>query len=183
MQLLVMISCDRSSVLSFLEVTSPKKMVSFLKISIYFGIYSAVITKFNHFHSILRMNFADKSFSYCFSGQTIRQAYHKVLDKQNDFVVNYPNIIVNVGAIDILLERNLIDIQTEYARLVKAIGTIQCKPILTTIPDILVSPNNPNKKIIRQMVLLFNRFVGDLHDDGYPLIDLYSLLDNTDYHQ
>lgn len=105
-----------------------------------------------------------------------------VLDKQNDFVANYPNIIVNVGAIDILLERNLIDIQTEYARLVKAIVTIGCQPILTTIPDILVSPNNLNKKITRQMVLLFNRFVADLCENGYHLIDLYAYLKSTDYH-
>lgn len=88
-----------------------------------------------------------------------------------------------MGAIDILLERNLIDIQTDYARLVKAIVTIGCYPILTTIPNILVSPSNPNGKIIRQMVLLFNRFVTDLYEDGYDLIDLYSCLKNSDYYQ
>lgn len=127
--------------------------------------------------------FADKCFSYCFSGQTIRQAYYVILDKQRDFFTKHRNVIVNVGAIDILLDRNLIDIQAEFARLIKAITTIGCHPILTTIPNLLVSANNPNAKIIRQTVLLFNRFVHDLHDDGYPLIDFYSCLQPADYHQ
>lgn len=85
-----------------------------------------------------------------------------ILDKQNEFIANSPNIVVNVGAIDILLDRNLIDIQTEYARLVKAIVTIGCRPILTTVPELIVTEKNPNKKIIRQMLLLFNRFVSTL---------------------
>lgn len=124
---------------------------------------------------------ADKAFSYCYAGQTIRQAYHMILDKRNEFKARYPRIVVNVGAIDILLLKNLIDIQFEYARLVKGIVSIGCVPILTTIPDLRVSPNNPNQKIIRQMVLLFNRFLEDLYVDGYHLIDLYSCLDGSDY--
>lgn len=113
----------------------------------------------------------------------MRQAYHLILDRQNEFKVRHPNIIVNVGAIDILLRRNLIDIQADYARLIKAIITIGCFPILTTIPNIVVSENNPNKKIIRQMVLLFNRFIDDLIDDGHHFVDLYSCLNSSDYHQ
>lgn len=105
-----------------------------------------------------------------------------ILDKQNEFKTMNPNIVVNIGAIDILLLRNLIDIQAEYARLAKAIVTIGCFPILTTIPEIIVSPNNPNKKIIKQMVLLFNRFMGDLQENGYQVIDLYSRMNSSDYH-
>ena len=106
-----------------------------------------------------------------------------ILDKQNKFKACYPNIVVNVGAIDILLVRDISDIKTEYIRLVKAIVTIGCFPILTTIPELLVSPNNPNKKIIKQMVLLFNRFVADLCDDKYGSIDLYACLNDSDYHK
>lgn len=105
-----------------------------------------------------------------------------ILDKQSEFKARYPNIVVNVGAIDILLNRNLIDIQADYARLVKAIVTIGCLPILTTIPDLQVSKSNPNKKVIKQMVLLFNRFMEDLYLDGYHLIDLYTRLDSSDFH-
>lgn len=176
MQLLVMISCDRSSVLNCLEVILPKNTVSIWKIR-----FDLSFKKNFSFVSI-KFAFADKRFSCCFPGQTIRQAYHMILDKQNEFVTKCPHIVVNVGAIDILLDRNLIDIQTDYARLVKAILTIGCRPILTTIPDLLISPNNPNKKIVRQTLLLFNRFVVDLHDDGHPLIDFHSYLLDSDYH-
>lgn len=134
-------------------------------------------------HVFTQFECTDKNFSYCVSGQTVRDAYYLVLNRQNEFKARHPNIIVNVGAIDILLLRNLIDIQTEYARLVKAIITIGCFPILTTIPNIIVSPNNPNKKIIRQMVLLLNRFIDDLIDDGHHFVDLYSCLNTADYHQ
>lgn len=112
----------------------------------------------------------------------VRQAFHLILDRQNEFRARHSKIIVNVGAIDILLLRNLIDIQAEYARLIQAITAIGCVPILTTIPNIVVSPNNPSKKIIRQMVLLFNRFIDDLVANGHHFVDLYSPLNSSDYH-
>lgn len=126
---------------------------------------------------------ADKAFSYCLSGQTIRDAYYLILDHQNEFIAKHPNIVVNVGAIDILQDRNLIDIQTDYARLVRAIITIGCRPILTTIPNLQLSPNNTSKKVILQMVLLFNRFVVDMSEDGHTVIDFHSYLLDEDYHQ
>lgn len=113
----------------------------------------------------------------------MRAAYYLILDRQNEFKARHPKIVVNVGAIDILLLRNLTDIQAEYARLVQAITTIGCVPILTSIPNIVVSPNNPNKKIIRQMVLLLNRFIDDLVANGHHFLDLYPHLDSSDYHQ
>lgn len=110
----------------------------------------------------------------------MREAYYIILDKQSQFRANYPNIVVNVGAIDILQERNLTDIQAEYARLVKAITTIGCNAILTTIPTLQIS-HHPNEKVLRQMVLLFNRFVADLSDNGYQMIYFPSLKE-CDYH-
>lgn len=103
-----------------------------------------------------------------------------VLDKTSHFESKYRYVLVNVGAIDILLETDIIDIQVAYARLVKAIDCVGCRPIITTLPDILVSPNNPNKKIIRQMLLLLNRFLVETFGDSFPVIDLYSSLPKLD---
>lgn len=120
--------------------------------------------------------FTDTDFGFCIMGQKTRNAYELVLDKQCHFANNYKYVIINVGAIDILLERDIIDIEAEYARLVKAIDMIGCKPVITTIPELRISENNPNKKTIQQTVLLFNRFLMDSFGDGYPVIDLYSSL-------
>lgn len=120
--------------------------------------------------------FTDKRFGYCISGQSVRHAYNLILDEQNHFTSKYRYIIINVGAIDILQGEELVNIQVSYARLVKAIDMIGCQPIITTIPDLRVSPNNPNKKIIRQTLLLLNRFLVETYGDGYPVIDLYSAL-------
>lgn len=81
---------------------------------------------------------------------------------------------MNVGAIDILLQRDLIDICAQFARLINAIVTIGLKPIITTIPFLCTNVNDPNNKIIYQILLLFNRFVLSTYGDGYPVIDLYS---------
>lgn len=113
----------------------------------------------------------------------MRQAYHLILDKAREFKARHSNIVVNVGAIDILRLGNLVHIQAEYAALVKAIIAIGCFPILTTIPNIIVSPNNPNMKVIRQMVMLLNRFIEDLLGDEHHVVDLYSCLNSSDYHQ
>lgn len=106
----------------------------------------------------------------------MREAYHLILDKQSYFAQKYQYLIINVGAIDILLGEELTDIQASYARLVKAIDMIGCQPIITTIPDLHVSGNNPNGKIIRQTLLLLNRFLTITYGDRYPIIDLYSSL-------
>lgn len=119
---------------------------------------------------------ADKRFQYCISGQTVRDAYHLVLDKQNHFRQNYRYLLVNVGAIDIMLERDFVDIIAEYARLIRAILTIGLQPIITTIPNIVINSNNKNHKIIYQTLLLFNQFLLNTWKDGYLLLDLHLCL-------
>ncbi|XP_055326669.1 maternal effect protein oskar-like [Sitodiplosis mosellana] len=116
----------------------------------------------------------DKRFEYCISGQTVREAYHLVLDKQNRLTSQCRYLIVNVGAIDVLLQRNFIDIISEYARLIRAILTIGLTPIITTIPNLWINSNNPNYKTIYQTLLLFNQFLLSQYGDGYKLLDLHS---------
>lgn len=139
------------------------------------------ITKYTHFSTKNKTNeFTDKRFGYCISGQTCRDAYHLILDKQSQFKAQYTYIIVTVGAIDILMERDIIDIEADYARLVKAIHTIGLQPIITTVPRIRLNSNNPNAKTIIQSHLLFNHFLRDTFGHGFHTIDLYSTLFKPD---
>lgn len=131
--------------------------------------FSCPFSKF----SLLLFQIADKNLEYCISGQTVREAYHLVLDKQNELTRKYRYLIVNVGAIDILLERDFVDIIAEYARLIRAIITIGLVPIITTIPNIAINRNNKNVKTIYQTLLLFNQFLVNTYKDGNLLVDLH----------
>lgn len=115
----------------------------------------------------------DEKFEYCISGLTVREAYHLVLDKQNQFRSKYRYLIVNVGAIDCLLERNIIDIQAEYARLIRAIEMIELIPIITTVPKVFLNHNNKNYTAIFQTLLLLNQFLLSTYTGEYLLVDLY----------
>lgn len=118
----------------------------------------------------------DKRFSYCFSSQTIKEAIKLVTDRQDQLCSKYNYLIVNIGAIDILLERELIDIEAEFANLIQIIFNVGLQPIVTTIPHVIVK-NNPNEKIIRQTQLLFNNFLMNTYGYGtYHFIDLYASL-------
>lgn len=117
---------------------------------------------------------ADEKFENCFSGQTVQQAYHLVLDKQHELQSKYRYLIVNVGAIDILLERDIVDIIAEYARFIRAILTIGLQPIITTIPYVRMNSNNRNYKPIYQTLLLFNQFLQTQFGDGYLVLNLHS---------
>lgn len=97
-----------------------------------------------------------------------------LLDKQNRFRNKFRYIIVNVGAIDILLERNFIDIIAEYTRLIKAILTIGLTPIITTIPNLWINNNNRNYKTIYQTLLMFNQYLLNNYRDEYKLLDLHT---------
>lgn len=131
---------------------------------------------FNEIEVNYGLFFADKKIGNCISGQTVRDAYHLICDKQEELTAKYTYLIVNVGAIDILLERDLIDIEAEYARLIKMIYVIGLQPIITTIPKILINSNNPNEKIIHQTLLLFNNFLMNTYGHGYHFVDLYASL-------
>lgn len=102
-----------------------------------------------------------------------------VLDKQQVFRERYKYVLINLGAIDILLGRDITDIQAEYARLIKAIELIGLKPIITTLPPIRVSPQNPNAKQVYQMLLLFNSFLLNIYNDRYMIVDICDIFLQT----
>lgn len=80
------------------------------------------------------------------------------MDKQDQLCSEYDYLIVNIGAIDILLERELIEIEAEFANLIQIIFKVGLQPIVTTIPHVIVK-NHPDEKIIRQTLMLFNKFL------------------------
>lgn len=121
----------------------------------------------------------------------MREAFKMVMDKQDQLSSEYRYLIVNIGAIDILLEHDLVDIETDFAHLIQLIFMIGLQPIVTTIPHVLVNSNHPNEKIIRQTLLLFNNFLMNTYGFGtYLFVDLHASLFNgkvadriTNYHK
>lgn len=105
-------------------------------------------------------------------GQKIRDAYSTIFDKQNVFKKCFKYILLNLGAIDILLGRNIIDIQADFARLIKAIQIIGLKPIITTLPPIRLADNHPNSKEIYQTLLIFNNFLSTMYGQNHLVVDL-----------
>lgn len=98
------------------------------------------------------------------------------MDKQDQLCSEYDYLIVNIGAIDILLERELIEIEAEFANLIQIIFKVGLQPIVTTIPHVIVK-NHPDEKIIRQTLMLFNKFLMNTYGNGtYHFIDLYASL-------
>lgn len=79
---------------------------------------------------------------------------------------------MNLGAIDILLGRDIIDIQADFARLVRAIQVIGLKPIITTLPPIRLPKNHPNAKEIYQALLIFNNFLLTMYGANHLVVDL-----------
>lgn len=111
---------------------------------------------------------------FCETGHTIEKVFRNIVDSHYLFTTNNTKyVVVNLGAMDILLNRDLTDIQAEYARLINAMDEIGMIPIITTLPAIKVSPKNPNRKQIKQMVLLFNNFLVDRFSGSYNFIDLW----------
>lgn len=97
-----------------------------------------------------------------------------LLDRQDVFVTNYKYVIVTVGAIDILLNRDLTDIEADYTRLIRSIEILKLKPIITTLPPIKMNPFNKNFKQMYQMLLMLNKYLLETYNDGYLVIDLWS---------
>lgn len=79
---------------------------------------------------------------------------------------------MNLGAIDILLGRDIIDIEADFARLMNAIKFIGLKPIITTLPPIRLAADHPNLKEIYQTLLIFNNFLITMYGPNHMLVNL-----------
>lgn len=119
-------------------------------------------------------------FGHCASGQTIEMALHKLENHPETFTAGA--YLVNLGAMDILMGRDIYDIQNDYKNLLKRLLELKKLPICTTLPPILITEEQ--RAIWRQIyqkLMLFNRFVEDfLCDTEFVFIDFWNLLTNAD---
>lgn len=107
----------------------------------------------------------------CVSGQTLRAAASKLLYSPIQPVKK--NLIINLGSIDILLGRNIIDIQGDFVHLIDVCERKGLEPILCTLPPLLSANFKPFDRAIIQTLLLFNRFITE--DYGkYHTVDIWS---------
>lgn len=83
-------------------------------------------------------------------------------------------MIVNLGAVDILLGHKIEDIMTHYARLIRAIVTFGWQPIITTLPKVGINKNKKDYKCTYQTLLLFNHFLICSYSANHLFIDLFA---------
>lgn len=115
---------------------------------------------------------------HCVSGQTIGMALNELINHPESF--RAPTYLLNLGAMDILIGRDIYDIQHDYKLLIEKLLELEKIPICTTLPPIFVTHEDHGIwRSIYQKLLLFNRFVEDLLM-GVPLtmIDFWSCLTN-----
>lgn len=113
---------------------------------------------------------------FCSAGLTIKDALQKVISNRYALKNNYKYVLVNLGAIDILLGRNVTDIQTDYNRLISKLEELKIRPIITTIPKLKANSNNPHKQFINMILLKFNQFILDEYRGKYLTIDFWNEL-------
>lgn len=103
----------------------------------------------------------------CISGQTIHDVYNRVMKMDH---IN-PNIILNIGSVDILHGHNLFNIVSDFRMLMWAFQSRGIKPILTTLPPI---GNMAHTHDYRFTVIKFNEFL--MSQNIFPVIDLFQCM-------
>lgn len=88
--------------------------------------------------------------------------------------------LVNLGAMDILIGRDIYDIEQDYKLLIEKLLELDKIPICTTLPPIFVTQEDHDIwRSIYQKLLLFNRFVEDLLVGiSLTMIDFWSFFTN-----
>lgn len=104
----------------------------------------------------------------CISGQTIADATRRVLNSSS---INN-SIVVNVGSVDLLHGRELIDIISDYMALLEAFNFRGIKPIITTLAPLA---NLSHAKHTRNNLTKFNEFLRGLSSD-VSVIDLWQCM-------
>lgn len=115
---------------------------------------------------------------FCCSGLTINGALQKITTNQVFLEKNYKYALVNLGAIDILLERNITDIQADYVRLISKLENLKIRPIITTIPKIKTNAPNELKQFLSKVLpISVNDFIIHEYCNKYLTIDFWNVLD------
>ena len=80
-------------------------------------------------------------------------------------------VIINVGSVDILHGKYLLDMRSDYEQLMRACLSLQLIPVITTLAPL---PNANHQADVREKLLAFNRFLIDRYSSQHLVIDLYS---------
>lgn len=108
----------------------------------------------------------------CISGQTIADATRRVLSVPN----LSRKVIVNLGSVDILHGRDLIEIQHDFLVLIKTLEARGVTPVVTTLAPLANYGHRTGTKHILQC---FNEFI---MSRGWKVIDLWSCMVNKNGH-
>ncbi|CAD7093050.1 unnamed protein product [Hermetia illucens] len=103
----------------------------------------------------------------CVSGQTIASAAERVRTFRN--LSKY--IIVNIGSVDILHGRDLMDMKHDFLELMKAFRLRNIFPIVTTLAPLA---NNYHRPCLKQNLEHFNEFLRH----NWQALDLWSIMVN-----
>ncbi|XP_017104763.2 maternal effect protein oskar [Drosophila bipectinata] len=108
----------------------------------------------------------------CVSGQTIigaRNRFRKVYLPENT------QIIVNIGSVDIMRGKPLVQIEHDFRLLIKEIHSRRCIPILTNLAPLA---NYCHDKVLCDKISKFNKFVRNEARSHLKFIDINSCLIN-----
>ncbi|KAH8331279.1 hypothetical protein KR067_013569 [Drosophila pandora] len=108
----------------------------------------------------------------CVSGQTIigaRNRFRKV------YLPEGTQIIINIGSVDIMRGKPLVQIEHDFRLLIKEIHSRRCIPILTNVAPLA---NYCHDKVLCDKITKFNRFVRNEARSHLKYIDINSCLIN-----
>lgn len=162
-------SCSRSSQRSI--ILNPKRVVSALNEKFFLRLLSSLLY-------FLNLAYPARC-AHCVSGQTIGMALEEINNHPESFTA--PAYLVNLGAMDILMGRDIYSIQTDYKLLIDRLRGMNKLPICTTVSPVGISQEESRIwSQLYQKLLLFNRFVEDLVSQlSLPFIDFWHPFSNA----
>lgn len=124
----------------------------------------------------LSLSVRPKRIGLCVYGQTLQVAANQLLYSTTQ--PQKTELIINLGSLDILMGRELIDIEHDFVRLIEICEQKNIRPRLTTLAPLLQRGFKAHDKRICQTLLQFNRFIVDRYQDKYQVIDIWSCFTN-----
>lgn len=106
------------------------------------------------------------------SGLSIRGAINLL---QSIAYIKTPSITINVGSIDIMHGRDLVDMRLDYEELINVCVARNIQPIITTLAP-LANTSHYHSRDMRDKLILFNNYLRDHFYPKYLVINIWSQL-------
>lgn len=110
---------------------------------------------------------------HCVSGLTIANATRRVREMDSEHV---NHVIVNVGSIDIVQGRQLIQMVNDFMSLISILQHKEINPIFTTLAPLPGNADGNKKETLNG----FNHFLRETVSEGYSVIDLHKCMVKPD---